>query len=61
MLGTISFDGVKSWSNELQQQMEEYKAIKACSLPDLNRVPLDPLSEASHEGWESYYKVTYLL
>ena len=59
MLGTVTGGGVKSWSNELQDQMREYRAIKASSLPDFNRVQFDPLAGTPHEDWQIHYKVYY--
>lgn len=57
MLGVLSRDGIESWVAELKQQMTRYKEIKLASLPDVNSVQMDPLSGASNEGWDQYYKV----
>jgi hypothetical protein len=56
MLGVMSTGGVDSWTTELRDQLQSYKDIKASSLPDVNRVQMDPLLGASNEGWDDYYK-----
>jgi hypothetical protein len=57
MLGLLSTGGVDSWTTELRDQLQSYKDIKTSSLPDVNRVQMDPLLGASNEGWDDYYKV----